>query len=110
MRGQIRQRAHIVAMSPRADPPASRTRNDSPRYLYFYCEEIRLGDDTCQTQFGCIRQKNRTVTHSENNTSQMITNCPSFTKSAQEPIITLRRQRMASRAHQCCTTHAANYI
>src|SRR4051794_19884371 len=85
MRGQIRQRAHIVAMSPRADPPASRTRNDSPRYLYFYCEEIRLGDDTCQTQFGCIRQKNRTVTHSENNTSQMITNCPSFTKSAQEP-------------------------
>src|SRR5947208_8363402 len=76
MRGQIRQRAHIVAMSPQADPPASRTRNDSPRYLYFYCEEIRLGDDTSQTQFGCIRHKTRTVTHSENNTSQMIYQLP----------------------------------
>jgi hypothetical protein len=54
-------------MSPRAGPPTSRTRNHRPRRLHFYCQEIRLGDHTLQMQFGRIRHKSRTATHSENN-------------------------------------------
>src|SRR5437764_11953555 len=72
-------------MSPRAGPSTSRTRNHRPRRFHFYCQEIRLGDDTFQMQFGCIRHNSTTATHSENNTSQMITNCASFTKNAEEP-------------------------
>src|SRR5436305_7301374 len=79
-------------MSPRAGPSTSRTRNHRPRRFHFYCQEITFGDDTFQMQFGCIRHNSTTATHSENNTSQMITNCASFTKNAEEPILTNYRQ------------------